>query len=144
MNKYSLEHLDDKMIFEQAIFRSLSALVPFSCRLTRVDDFELSIELEVSQKVDLLPLHNVLDAAMSVFAAHFWKANSYEFSKMPVTNISFDRTRTISIDIILIRSSGIKIQAEFFVYQGLVNLYGAVLKMQSAKAAKKVPRPKKV
>ena len=81
MNKYSLEYLDDKMIFDQTIFQNLSNLFPFSCRLIRMDDFELSIELRCSENVEMLPLHDVLNAAMSVFAAYFWKANTYELGK---------------------------------------------------------------
>jgi hypothetical protein len=40
---------------------------------------------------------------------------------MPVTGISFDPRLPISIDIILIKSSSRKLEAELYVYQGLSN-----------------------
>ncbi|MDI9871701.1 hypothetical protein [Flectobacillus roseus] len=131
MSKYSLLYLDDKMIFDQTIFQNMSCLSTFSYRLKRIDDFELSIEIENIIEGDLLPLHELLNEVMSVFAAHFWNANSYKFREMQMTNIPFDRNHAVAIDIILIKSGGSEIKAEFFIYQGSVNLYDTVLFMQS-------------
>lgn len=119
------------MVFDEAIFRSISDSVPFSCYLKRMDDFELSMEIERIQEVNILPLHDVLNATMSVFAAHFWKVNTYDFRELPATDIPFDLRIPISIDVILIKSSSSEIVAEFFVYQGTVDLSEIMLSLKS-------------
>ena len=131
MNKYSLENLDNKMVFDQAIFQRLSGCIPFSCRLKRLDDFELSMEVDGIQETSILPLHEVLNAAMSMIAEHLWNTGRYHFMNMPFTDIPFNRKQPVSIDIILIKSSSSEIKAEFFVYQGHINLFDAELTIES-------------
>ncbi|MCF0057179.1 hypothetical protein [Dyadobacter sp. CY356] len=131
MTKYLLEYLDDKMVFDQVLFQRLSSSIPFSCRLKRIDDFELSMEVESIQEASILPLHDVLHAMMSVFAAQFWNAETHHFIEMHLTDILFSLRLPVSIDIILTKSSSSEIEAEFYFYQGLVDLCDAELKIHS-------------
>lgn len=131
MNKYSIEKLDKCMTFNHSMLNTLFCESPIPHKLKRVDDFEFSLEI-----LNTEDLNNVLAKIITFCSERFWKNLHFKIDKIITRDIIIDRSRSMIIDVVIIKSNQQEILIEVFIYQGTTNLHSMILTAENANIVK--------
>ena len=127
MNKYSIERLDKRMIFNHSILNTLCCELPILLKRKRVDEFEFSFEIVDVTVLDSSHLEYILKKIISFCSNIFWKHINFKIDEIITTDITIDRSKSLMMDFVLIKSNQNEIFIEVFIYQKTTNLHSMIL-----------------